>query len=56
MKMVKYGKNISGETLRRILPRMELLKETMTILDIKKYIFNKVKYVYKEAENKFSTD
>ena len=39
MKMVKYGKYHSGETLRRVFPRLELLKQSMTILDIKKFIF-----------------
>jgi hypothetical protein len=38
MKYVKYGKVFSGETFKRVLPRLEFLKLSMTILEIKKLI------------------
>lgn len=43
MKPVKYGKGISGETLRKVFPRLEMLKLSMTILDIKKFVVNRVR-------------
>lgn len=56
MKMVRYGKYPSGESLRKVFPRLEYLKQSMTILDIKKYFVSKVKYIFKNQENRFESD
>ena len=49
MKQVKYGKRISGEHFSKSLPRLEYLHEDMTIMQLKKMIYEKVKYIYKEG-------
>jgi len=48
MKPVKYGKYISGDSLNKVLPRLEYLKLSMTIFELKQYVLEKVKYIYKK--------
>ena len=50
MKLVNYGKTtFGGEIKGEIFPRLDLLSLDWTILDIKKYIYAKVKYAYKDG-------
>lgn len=56
MKLTKYGKSISGETLARVVPRLEYLNLDMTVLDIKKMIFEKVSHIYKKGSKQFEDD
>jgi hypothetical protein len=56
MKPVKYGKYPSGESLRRVFPRLEYLSNSMTILDIKKFIVEKVKYLFKKQGERFESE
>lgn len=39
MKMVKYGKSISGEHASKSLPKLEYLPLNMTIMELKKMIY-----------------
>ena len=50
MKQEKHGKLISGTTMRRIYPRFEKLNIDMNILELKKLIYSKVRFLYKEAQ------
>ncbi len=56
MRMAKHGKSISGETISKVVPRLEYLNHNMTILDIKKMIFNKVSSIYKKGSEQFEND
>mmetsp|Transcript_14682 Transcript_14682/g.14304 ORF Transcript_14682/g.14304 Transcript_14682/m.14304 type:complete len:96 (+) Transcript_14682:2189-2476(+) len=48
MKAIKRGKGTTGETIHRhILPRLDYFHNDMTLLEVKKYIFEKIKPVYK---------
>jgi hypothetical protein len=49
MKQVKSGKQITGEHYSRTVPRLEFIRFDMTILDIKKMMYEKIKYIYKEG-------
>ncbi len=49
MKPVKSGKNMYGERFGKTLPRVELLDVNLTIIEMKKLIFSKVKHMYKEG-------
>ena len=48
MKPVKYGKLISGETINRVLPRFEFFSLETTILEIKKFMLEKLKFIFKD--------
>ena len=56
MKSFKTGKLLSGSTIPRVLPRLEFLKASMTIMQIKKYLFSKMYHVFKEGKNRFQSD
>ena len=49
MKMVKYGKSVSGVHSGKALPRLEYLSLDMTIFELKQMIYSRVKHIYKEA-------
>jgi hypothetical protein len=55
MKPVKYGKLISGETINRVLPRFEFFTLSTTILEIKKFMLEKLKFIFKDL-SKFASD
>lgn len=42
----KIPGNISADAIGLVLPRMEMLEVNMTILEVKRYIYNKVKHIY----------
>lgn len=50
MKPTRFGRTISGETINKVLPRFEYLNLDSTIMDIKKFFFEKIKYAYKKRE------
>lgn len=50
MRPVRYGKTLSGETINKVLPRFEYFHQNMTILDIKKAMFKKIKLICKDEE------
>lgn len=39
MRMVKYGKSVSGEHATKCLPKLEYLPLNMTVLELKKMIY-----------------
>jgi hypothetical protein len=39
MKQTRYGKTYSGETINRVLPRYEYFNQSMTLIDVKRYIY-----------------
>ena len=53
MKPTRFGKTISGETINKVLPRFEYIHLDSTIFDIKKFFFEKIKYVYKNRDKTF---
>ena len=55
MKLVTSGKNTSGEALNKVLPRLEIWKSNMTIIEAKRAIFEKTKYIF-EDEKKWTMD
>lgn len=56
MKTVKYGKIISGESIPKVLPRLEYFKNSTSILDIKRFVAQKVKPIFKDFAGSFKTD
>jgi len=56
MKLTNYGKILSGEALMRVLPRLEIYKKSMTIIEIKRAIFDKVKYVFEDPKKHNPSD
>ncbi len=48
MKQVKAGKSYYGQHFSKTLPRIEYLPEEMTMLEVKKMIYNQIKCIYKE--------
>ena len=46
MKQEKVNKTVSGVCMRRIFPKFETLNIEMTIMELKKYLYQKVKYAY----------
>lgn len=46
--MVRIGKGIAGEHYGKSLPRLEFLPLDMTIIQLKKFIYTKIRNVYKE--------
>jgi len=53
MKQGKNGKTIFGENHKKVLPRFEYLNNGMTVLELKKFIFDKIKYIFRDGENHF---
>lgn len=51
MKQEKVNKSISGVCMRRILPRFETLNIEMSIMELKRYIYQSVKYLYKSNQD-----
>lgn len=56
MKQSKSGKGFCGGMISRVLPRVEFLKASMTILEIKQFILKKVSYIFKKGEQRFQSD
>ncbi len=57
MKQVKQGKNsFSGEHYGKSLPRLEYIDVNWTMLDIKKLILKKVRYLFKDDNPVFKSD
>ena len=40
----------------KVLPRFEYFKQDMTILEVKKFMFKKLKVIFKDVENTFTCD
>jgi len=56
MRPVKYGRVITGENIHKVLPRFEYFELSKTVLEIKRFFFEKLKFIYKDFENRFKTD
>jgi hypothetical protein len=56
MKPVRYGKTFCGETINKVLPRMEYFKQSMTIMEVKRFMYKKISAVFKEGDKKFKND
>ena len=48
MKQEKIGKNICGATMRKLIPRFENLNTRMSVMEFKRFMFQKLKYMYKK--------
>lgn len=53
MKSYKTGKGFCGTTLHKVLPRLEYLKASTTMIELKRYIFSKISYIFKEGLSRF---
>ena len=42
--------------MSKVLPRFEYLKNSTTMIEIKRLIFEKIKYIYKEGDKRFAND
>lgn len=56
MKLTRYGKIYSGDTISKILPRYEYFNQKITMLEIKRYIYQKISSVFKEGAKRFAND
>ncbi len=48
MKQVKNGKSFYGEHYSKTIPRLEYLRKDMTIFELKKLIYERIKPIFKE--------
>lgn len=58
MKPLKQGKSgMYGEKYSKTVPRLEMVDVNLTILEVKKLIFSKIKHIYKDGHpiNDFET-
>lgn len=51
MKMTGNGKYQSGSALNKVLPRLALYHKDTTMMEIKKDILEKVKYIFGDEKN-----
>lgn len=56
MKPARYGKTFCGEKISKVLPRMEYFKNSMTIIEVKRFMYQKISPVFKEGDKKFKND
>ena len=50
------GRSYSGDTISKILPRYEYFNQKMTMLEIKRYIYQKISSVFKEGAKRVAND
>ena len=48
MKHVKFGKLVVGEHLQHVISRLEFVDVETTIIDLKLFLLNKIKYIFRD--------
>ena len=48
MKQVRSGKSFYGEHFSKTIPKLEYLRKDMTILELKKFVYDHIQPIFKE--------